>query len=320
MKRREFFQLVSVSGPLFLSGCSSLRKHLCSSCFSPFEKPSAPSKPTSPPAVASQPLTSDGDDFAEIHSADHHQAHVDHSQLQGQSSKSTFFDQDFSDDIFFTGAKFQMVQVLARKLSQVQRYVGAGNFNLVGIDEFIRYTNYLPGIERATLREKKFLEELFYFDANKYGFTGDKVFKRLTDNLKKNQTIKIPYSGHYLRKGESHRLYEKVKGDVGDTLILTSGVRAIAKQFHLFLSKSIETNGNMSKASRSLAPPGYSFHGRGDFDVGKIGNGLRNFTNDFANTDEYKRLTDLGYVNIRYTQSNLLGVRFEPWHIKVHNS
>jgi zinc D-Ala-D-Ala carboxypeptidase len=25
----------------------------------------------------------------------------------------------------------------------------------------------------------------------------------------------------------------------------------------------------------------------------------------------------LGYVQIRYTEDNRLGVRFEPWHIKV---
>lgn len=306
MKRRDFLHILGATSPLLLGGCASLRNHLCSKCVNPFEEQK--------PVVEAKEV----DDFAEVQTIvrDSH-IEIHDSDLQHQSSKSTFFDQNFKDDIYFTGARFEMIKNMARKFSQVQRFVGAGNFNLVGVDEFIRYTYSVGGIDRATQAEKKFLEELFYFDANKYGFTGDKVFKHLTDNLKKRQTVKVPYSGHFLRKGDSFALYQKLKQDVGETLILTSGVRAIAKQFHLFLSKAVETNGNLSKASRSLAPPGYSFHGRGDFDVGKIGHGLRNFTDDFANTDEYKRLIDLGYVNIRYTQSNLLGVRFEPWHIKV---
>lgn len=308
MKRRDFLHILGAGSPLLLGGCASLRNHLCSKCISPFEE-----KPVA--------TTKEVDDFAEVQTPhrDHHIS-INESELEHQSSKSIYYDQNFRDDIYFTGERFEMIKRMARKFSQVQNFVGAGNFNLVGIDEFLRYTYYAGGIDRTTQAEKKFLEEIFYFDANKYGFTGDKVFKNLTDNLKKKHTVKIPYSGHYLRKGESYDLYQKVKKDVGETLILTSGVRAIAKQFHLFLSKSLETGGNLSKASRSLAPPGYSFHGRGDFDVGKIGHGLRNFTDDFASTDEYKRLIDLGYVNIRYTQSNLLGVRFEPWHIKVKTS
>ena len=32
---------------------------------------------------------------------------------------------------------------------------------------------------------------------------------------------------------------------------------------------------------------------------------------------EFKRLMDLGYVSIRYDESNALGVRHEPWHVRV---
>jgi D-alanyl-D-alanine carboxypeptidase len=28
-------------------------------------------------------------------------------------------------------------------------------------------------------------------------------------------------------------------------------------------------------------------------------------------------LVELGYINMRYPEDNLLGVRYEPWHIKV---
>jgi D-alanyl-D-alanine carboxypeptidase len=56
---------------------------------------------------------------------------------------------------------------------------------------------------------------------------------------------------------------------------------------HLFLAKAIEGQENLSRASRSLAPPGHSYHGIGDFDIGKIGYGERNFTADFSSTQDY---------------------------------
>mgnify|MGYP000129427560 FL=1 len=86
---------------------------------------------------------------------------------------------------------------------------------------------------------------------------------------------------------------------------------------HLFLAKAIEANGNLSRASRSLAPPAHSHHGIGDFDIGKIGLGAKNFTADFSQTAEYKKIARLGYVDIRYPTDNLVGIRFEPWHIKI---
>jgi D-alanyl-D-alanine carboxypeptidase len=51
--------------------------------------------------------------------------------------------------------------------------------------------------------------------------------------------------------------------------------------------------------------------------VGKVGMGESNFTADFSRTPEYQRLIKLGYVDIRYTDTNKFGVRYEPWHIKI---
>jgi len=90
------------------------------------------------------------------------------------------------------------------------------------------------------------------------------------------------------------------------------------KQFLLFLNKVYICNGNLSLASRSLAPPGYSFHGNGDFDVGQAGLGAFNFTDRFTDTEVFKRLSELGYLKLRYPKGNPLGVRYEPWHIKVN--
>jgi hypothetical protein len=68
-----------------------------------------------------------------------------------------------------------------------------------------------------------------------------------------------------------------------------------------------------------LTPPGYSFHGVGDLDVGQVGFGTDNFSEHFTTTEVYRELVSLGYANLRYPSDNLLGVRFEPWHIQVNS-
>lgn len=261
------------------------------------------------------------------HSHSHHgHQHVDDlgeigsgsSKIVGDpNSKVVNFDQDFADDIFCTPSQLQMVQRLVKKFRATQRYVGHGNFNLLGMDEFFFHARNVPSIGEVTDQEKLYLEELFYFEAKSYGFYGEKSFNQFTETIDRRSVEKVPYSGHFLRKGKSLQTYEQIKKDIGETIILTSGVRSLAKQFHLFLEKTLASNGNLSRASRSLAPPGYSFHGKGDFDLGRIDFGMKNFTDDFAHTDEFKNLQRLGYVEIRYTELNQLGVRFEPWHIKI---
>ena len=292
-----------VASPALLGGCSTLR-HLefCPSCINPFKKTK----------TLDHKLDSGNEDLAETQAAPSlpsgSQVSIEEF-VRDERARSRYFSQDFPSDIFFEGEKLESLKILTNKFKLVQKHVGFGNFNLLGMDDFFRFSS-------VTSQEKKFLEELFYFDAKKYGFNGEKVLSGFTDSVKKGQAYKVPYTGHYLLTGPSLELYEKIRKDVGTSLVLTSGVRGIAKQFHLFFEKGLSVNGNMSKASRSLAPAGYSHHGAGDFDVGKVGYGIKNFNEDFAFTDEYKRLIDLGYVNIRYTQDNRLGVRFEPWHIK----
>lgn len=143
------------------------------------------------------------------------------------------------------------------------------------------------------------------------------MITELTARIPNRDTIKLTGTGHYVFKGEPLKMYNKIRRDVGPSVVLTSGIRGVVKQIYLFLAKAIKTKGNLSQASRSLAPPGHSYHGVGDFDVGKVGLGASNFTSKFATTAEYKRLRELGYVLIRYTETNPYGVRFEPWHIKV---
>ena len=73
----------------------------------------------------------------------------------------------------------------------------------------------------------------------------------------------------------------------------------------------------MTKASRSIAPPAYSYHTISDFDVGRKGWGHKNFTADFASTYEFNKMTQLDYIGMRYNMNNSDGVRFEPWHVEV---
>jgi LAS superfamily LD-carboxypeptidase LdcB len=139
----------------------------------------------------------------------------------------------------------------------------------------------------------------------------------MTDRVRKRDVTKIRGTGNYIFKGVALETYEKIMEDLGDQAVLTSGVRSVTKQFMLFLNKALKHKGNLSLASRSLAPPGYSYHGVGDFDMGQVDFGADNFTERFTTTEVCRKLEDLGYVNLRYQRNNSLGVRFEPWHIKV---
>jgi len=89
------------------------------------------------------------------------------------------------------------------------------------------------------------------------------------------------------------------------------------KQLNLYSNKLIKLNGNITQASRDIAPPSYSFHSIGDFDVGKMGLGAKNFTSAFAKTQEFSKMKKLDYIEMRYTHNNSDGVRFEPWHVKI---
>lgn len=244
-------------------------------------------------------------------------ADLDEVQVETYLKKIRNFDAVFASDIYLDPRYEALLLRTAKHLATVESYIGHGNFNLMSFDEMLRAGKAFPKIGEFKSDELSFLEEIFFANPNRYGFFGKKISRDITDYIPKKDVAKISSSGHYLLKGESLNLYNQIRKDVGNNVILTSGVRSNVKQMHLFLAKTIEAQGNLSRASRSLAPPGHSYHGVGDFDIGKIGYGERNFSSDFSNTAEYKRIAALGYVDIRYPTDNLFGVRFEPWHIKL---
>lgn len=227
------------------------------------------------------------------------------------------FNQPHFLDVILPQERRMVFESSLKRLERVRRNVGHANFSLIDFNYAIRIARNYSSVGAFTREELAFLEEMFYRDAKEYGFYGEKVFSRFEDKIPRKEIMKVPHTGQYIYLGEPLELFKKVKNDIGDSLVLTSGIRSTVKQMHLFLSKVKACKGNLSMASRSLAPAGYSYHGIGDFDVGKVGLGSGNFTSAFAKTDEFRKLQDLGYVSIRYDQNNLYGVQFEPWHIKV---
>lgn len=232
-------------------------------------------------------------------------------------NKSKDFDRSYADDVQLKPEMFGLLSSSVNRLTRLQRLVGYANFNLLSFDDALKYAERYSRVGAFSKQELAFIESIFFEDAAHYGFLGNKVITDLTTRISSRETFKMPGTGHYLFKGQPINMYNKIKKDVGNSVILTSGIRGVVKQIHLFLAKAVKTKGNLSQASRSLAPPGHSYHGIGDFDVGKIGFGASNFTAAFSSTREYKKLRELGYVMIRYTEDNPYGVRFEPWHIKV---
>jgi len=227
-------------------------------------------------------------------------------------------DRDYPGDIMLESNDRLLLPEIVARLRRIQAHIGYGNFHLLGFDDMLRFSrDYSTNITPFTAREIQFMERLFYEEAAHYGFFGEKLLTRLTDNVPEREMVKIPQTGQYITRGKSLEICHKIQRAVGDDLILTSGVRGVVKQMYLFLNKALASNGNLSRASRSLAPPGYSYHAIGDFDVGQKGLGALNFTKTFATTKVYRRLTSLGFMDIRYPADNLLGVRFEPWHIKI---
>ncbi len=231
--------------------------------------------------------------------------------------KQKFFDVVYDDDIFLAKDKLPLLKTSLRRLKKIQRTVGYANFSLLDFDEALKIGKSYASIGPFSRQEIDFLEMIFYSQVKDYGFMGEKPIKNITGKIKKSRVKKIRSTGNYLYRGRAFELYRTIRKELGTQVILTSGVRSVMKQFLLFLNKAEKSRGNLSMASRSLAPPGYSFHGVGDFDVGKKGYGIYNFTEKFTGTNVYRRLADLGYLKFRYGPDNNLGVRFEPWHIKV---
>lgn len=243
--------------------------------------------------------------------------HENDTAIRDAIKKAENFEHDYRDDLFLSTYQLKVLRRCLARLNRIQRVIGYANFNLVSFDAARKYARSFSRIGGFTHQELGFIEAIFFTDASIYGFLGKKVSGSLTDTITRRDVQKIRGSGHYLYKGDALDVYFRMQKLIGPQLQLTSGIRGVVKQLHLFMAKASKSGGNLSRAARSLAPPGHSFHGIGDFDVGQRGLGAANFTNAFARSHVYEKLTDLGMISMRYPYANPYGVRHEPWHIKV---
>jgi len=239
------------------------------------------------------------------------------SHIKDYLHKMQNFNSYHNSDIVLNKNRHILLVSTLNRLKRLQRIVGYGNFHLLSLDDAIQISKNYSGIGRFKKTELNFMEMIFFADAGVYGFHGQKPIQNITDRINRKDVVKIPGSGNYLYRGKPLATYYNIKKIMGDQVVLTSGIRSIIKQFLLFLNKAYHNGDNLSLASRSLAPPGYSYHSIGDFDVGQRGFGYDNFTERFTTTPVFKKLKALNYITLRYPSGNRLGVRFEPWHIKV---
>ncbi|NQY19837.1 MAG: D-alanyl-D-alanine carboxypeptidase family protein [Campylobacteraceae bacterium] len=220
-------------------------------------------------------------------------------------------------DVFLPSLYRSPLASVRKKLKLVQRHVGYGNFNILSFDDMLFIGRNYSKIGKFSKLELEFIESIFYYDPSVHGFYGDRITLSITEKIYKKALYKVPHSGHYVYRGKTLDAYNHMKKDIGDSIILTSGVRSVVKQLKLFVDKLYSVKANLSLASRSIAPPAFTYHSIGDFDIGKKGFGYANFTSRFALTDEFFRMKKLTYIDMRYTVNNKDGVRYEPWHIKT---
>ena len=214
--------------------------------------------------------------------------------MQDYLLKMRNFDKPHPGDIFVDAGEFPLLQSCAERLGRLELVVGYGFFHLLSFDDVLRYSRNYERVGAFTEPEITFMEKIFYRDARDYGFLDDKPLKNLTHVISRNEVVRIARTGNYLHRGDSFEAYQRIKKPIGNRVELTSGIRSIIKQYRLFLNKAYQCGGNLSLASRQVAPPGYSYHGLNDFDVGQAGFGELNFTERFTDTEAYRRLVDLG--------------------------
>jgi len=206
---------------------------------------------------------------------------------------------------------------LAARLHRLRQLVGYARFNLVDLDQARKLARRYQRVGAFEADELALLEHFFHTDPAPWGFHGPRVSDDLAQRIDDSEVSKIRGSGHYLYRGAAERLFARLQCDIGEELLLTSGVRNHLKQAQLFCDRLLATDGDYAAATHWVAPPGHSYHASGDFDVGVAGLGGANFTDAFLDTDAARHIARLDYAVQRYPADNPWGVAHEPWHIQV---
>ncbi|MBX2810051.1 MAG: hypothetical protein KTR20_15640, partial [Cellvibrionaceae bacterium] len=210
----------------------------------PLELPlSEPLEALDPPVDREQPITAQ----TAVASMDSNRGQTPsvHSPMDKPVNKSIDFARDYADDLFVSAEDAGVLLSVFSRLQRVQNTIGYGHFNIVGFDQALAYAKRYSAVGEFTSQELTFIEKLFATNAHTYGFYGDKVSPQLTQVIKKADTVKIPVSGHYLFQNASLAYYQKLRKEVGESIILTSGIRGNVKQLYLFIAKAVSVKGNL---------------------------------------------------------------------------
>lgn len=212
-------------------------------------------------------------------------------------------------DIFVLKTEREVFDSSFKKLYALLNRVGYVKFSALDISQARTLVSF-------TDDEMDYLKKLFMFDASNFGFYRDKPLSDF--NAKIDSTKLTQANGILCFDGKTIDKYRAMKDSIGDDVFMSSGIRSIVKQSFLFIQKARHCDYNLSMASRTIAPPGYSYHGVGYFDIGSRKISLsQNFTDQFADTGVFKKAAKDGYISLRYGLENKLGVRYGPWHVKV---
>ena len=191
-EKRRFLQALVAGGAVSLVSTRSLQSRLSENRVlvtqdpnstivpavepSPVESPSGLIIDQSPPELAAIIL----EETVLEKGFKHTERDVDLNDLEDKEideylAKIRNFDANFNNDIYLPAAKRELLSRTINRLERVQDYVGHGNFNLIGFDEMLFFARNYESIGAFEKSELDFLEEIFFADANQYGFFGEKV-------------------------------------------------------------------------------------------------------------------------------------------------
>jgi len=223
-------------------------------------------------------------------------------------------DDVFENDQFLNPLELELAREVVERLRDVEAFVGHGRFTTLNFEAVFKHSAGLAS-RRLTVADIRFLRDIFNRSSESLGFNGPRISNQFLAGHAQEALIFYPKYGEYLLSGDAIEQFERLEAEFGSSVMLTSGYRGHPKQMLLYLEKVVEAQGNLSLASRNRAPAGYSFHFIGDFDVGDVALGEQSFSRRFLKTSIYQSMVRAGWVKWRYPSHNLLGVRFEPWHI-----
>ncbi|MFT7222328.1 MAG: hypothetical protein ACI8Z1_003954, partial [Candidatus Azotimanducaceae bacterium] len=125
--------------------------------------------------------------------------------------KMTRFENSHREDRYIDQNQYPVLISSFKRLDRVQNLVGHGNFNVVSFDEMLGYGKQYSSIGRFSKDEAEFIEGLFTANAREYGFLGEKVITQLTARISERDRKKVPLTGHFLYRGDSEALYQKLR-------------------------------------------------------------------------------------------------------------